>query len=454
VCLLAVKATLFDPFGAGLEMEAEKPGWCDALNGLPGLFGSSTHEAYALQRAVNFVRKGLETKNSSQPIELPTEVAELIQSVTRILLGADPHDFFATWDQLANVREAFRHNTRLGIEGTTEKWPSAALSEFLDAIQSTLARGLAKAHDAHGLPISYFINEIARHEVLVPEPSGHDAEDETLANHVRARKFRHKPVSAFLEGTVQALRTAWSVADAKALYEAVRNSMLFDAKLGMYRVNAPLDDMSFEIGRSKIFSPGWLENESIFLHMHYKFLLETLRSGLHAEFFTDLQKGLVAFLDPTTYGRSPLENSSFIASSRFPDGKVHGVGFVARLSGATAEWISMVLHMGLGAAPFVFEAGELRFKPRPVLADWLFTIQTSGSFAANSFGFKLFGYTWVVYNNPKRQNTYGPDAVAPVAFELHYVDGTKQAHTGDFLPELLVRDLRECKLQSLVIELG
>ncbi|NCP83083.1 MAG: hypothetical protein GW826_12410, partial [Rhodoferax sp.] len=280
------------------------------------------------------------------------------------------------------------------------------------------------------------------------------ADDEKPVVHVRALKFRHKAVSAFLEGTVQALRTVGSAVEAKALYEAVRASMLYDTKLGMYRVNAPLDDMSFEIGRSKIFAPGWLENESIFLHMHYKFLLETLRSGLHAEFFADLQKGLVAFLDPSTYGRSPLENSSFIASSRFPDAKVHGVGFVARLSGATAEWISMVLHMGLGAAPFVVEAGELRFKPQPVLADWLFTSQASGGFAANSFGFKLFGKTWVVYNNPKRQNTFGQDAVAPVAFELTYAEGTTQTHTGDSLPEPMAGDLRDGKLQNLVITLG
>ena len=39
-----------------------------------------------------------------------------------------------------------------------------------------------------------------------------------------------------------------------------------------------------KLGRSRVFAPGWLENESIFLHMHYKFLLETLRSGLAAEF--------------------------------------------------------------------------------------------------------------------------------------------------------------------------
>jgi hypothetical protein len=313
---------------------------------------------------------------------------------------------------------------------------------------------LAKARDANGLPISYFIHEIARHDVLPPEPSEHDADDETAAVYVRACKFHHKPVGAFLEGTVQALRTVGSATDAKAMYQAVRNSMLYDTKLGMYRVNAPLDDMSFEIGRSKIFSPGWLENESIFLHMHYKFLLETLRSGLHEEFFADLQKGLVAFLDPATYGRSPLENSSFIASSRFPDAKVHGVGFVARLSGATAEWISMVLHMGLGSAPFVVEAGQLQFKPKPVLADWMFTSQATGGFAANCFGLKLFGHTWVVYNNPRRQNTFGHDAVQPVAFELTYADGTKQTHTADSLPEPLARHLRDGKLQSLVITLG
>jgi hypothetical protein len=110
--------------------------------------------------------------------------------------------------------------------------------------------------------------------------------------------------------------------------------------------------------------------------------------------------------------------------------------------------------MGLGSAPFVVEAGQLRFEPQPVLADWLFTSQASGGFAANSFGFKLFGHTWVVYNNPKRLNTFGVDAVAPVAFELNYADETRQTHTGDSLPEPLAHALRDGKLQSLVIALG
>src|SRR5262249_19730706 len=155
--------------------------------------------------------------------------------------------------------------------------------------------------------------------------------------------------------------------------------------------NAPLTKESFEIGRNKIFTPGWLENESIFLHMHYKFLLETLRSGLAEEFFRDFRPGLVAFQDPAVYGRSTYENSSFIASSRFPDKRVHGTGFVARLTGATAEWISMVLHMGLGARPFRWDNDQLRFEPHPVLSRHLFSRKATAEFDRDTFGFKLLG---------------------------------------------------------------
>jgi hypothetical protein len=454
--LMAVKASLLDPFGIGLEMEAEKPGWCDALNGLPGLLGSSTHEAFALKRWVGFVRGALQAlEGTPTGVSCPVEVADFVRAVTRLLALADTDHFFATWDQLAALREDFRAATRLGIDGAESALDQSELTQFLSAVERALECGLAKAVNADGLPVSYYINEVLEHDVLPQQPQAVLLnEDAPVAVHVAARRFEHKPVSAFLEGSVQALRGIRTPAPAKALYAAVRRSMLFDAKLGMYRVNTPLDSESFEIGRSKIFSPGWLENESIFLHMHYKFLLETLRSGLAEEFFEDIKRGLVAFQDPAVYGRSPLENSSFIASSRFPDAKVHGVGFVARLSGATAEWISMVLHMGLGKDPFQMVDGALRFVPQPSLADWLFTTQEAEGFAPDSFGFKLFGHTWVVYSNPRRGNTYGSMAVAPLGFALNYLDGRQCEHAGDHLPEALALDLRNGQLQSLVINLG
>ncbi len=455
VSLLAVKASLFDPFGIGLEMEAEKPGWCDALNGLPGLFGSSTHEAFALKRWVAFARRAIhEHLKPGAALALPTEVAVLAGALTTILERADLHDFFATWEQLASCREAFRAQTLMGVSGDETSISSADLLRFLDAIDRVLAQGLARAVDGAGLPVSYYTHEMVGFDVLPAATAAPRLDDASATVHVRARRFEHKPVAAFLEGAVHSLRTRSNPADARALYDAVRQSSLYDTRLGMYRVNAPLDDESFEIGRSRVFAPGWLENESIFLHMHYKYLLETLRSGLAQEFFDDLRRGLVAFQEPEVYGRSPRENSSFIASSRFPDARAHGVGFVARLSGATAEWISMVLHMGLGGAPFRVVDGALRFEPRPTLADWLFTTRPEQGFGAGSFGFKLFGTTWVVYDNPLRRPTFGPGAVSPVAFDAHGSDGSRRTHAGPWLPEDLASDLRDGKLASLVIRLA
>jgi hypothetical protein len=453
VSLLALKATLFDPFGTGLEMEAEKPGWCDALNGMPGLFGSSTHEAFALRRALAFARRAVREHLGAGRLDLPVEVASLLRSATAALAHADAQDFLPTWQQLADTREAFRAQTCLGVAGDDAALDAAELLAFFDAAEQQLARGLAGAVDAEGLPVSYYLHEALEYEPLPahgPAPLPGQPGEPVF---VRVRRFARQPLPAFLEGCVQALRCTADRPSARALHTAVRASGLFDRPLGMYRVNLPLDALSFEIGRIRTFAPGWLENESIFLHMHYKFLLETLRSGLAAEFFEDLKRGLVALHDPAVYGRSPLENSSFIASSRFPDARAHGTGFVARLSGATAEWISMLLHMGLGAAPFRVVDGALRFEPKPVLAGWLFTTEAQQGTPAGSFGFKLFGHTWVIYANPRRLDSFGLAAVGPAAFELHYRDGRRATHAGAWLPEALARDLRDGRLERLMVAL-
>ena len=54
ILLGAVKASTLDAAGMGVEMEGGKPGWYDALNGLPGLFGSSMCESCELKRLLDF----------------------------------------------------------------------------------------------------------------------------------------------------------------------------------------------------------------------------------------------------------------------------------------------------------------------------------------------------------------------------------------------------------------
>ncbi|WDU83829.1 hypothetical protein [Caloramator sp. Dgby_cultured_2] len=170
----------------------------------------------------------------------------------------------------------------------------------------------------------------------------------------------------------------------------------------MYKVNASLNKETIEIGRARAFTPGWLENESIWLHMEYKYMLELLKSGLYKEYYDDFKNVLIPFMDASVYGRSPLENSSFIASSANVDESIHGTGFVARLSGATAEFLSMWRLMFVGKKPFKIINGKLTLSFNPVLPEWLFDEE-------NKVSFNFLGRCRVTYYNPSRKNTYEMD---------------------------------------------
>jgi hypothetical protein len=127
--------------------------------------------------------------------------------------------------------------------------------------------------------------------------------------------------------------------------------------------------------------------------------LELQNAGLYDLFFDALEHHLPAFMDPDVYGRSPLENSSFIVSSAHPDPHLHGNGFVARLSGATAEFLSMWVLMTAGEKPFFLEEGKLVLQLKPAVPDWFFAED-------GTFSFRFLGSCEVTLHNPLRLNTY------------------------------------------------
>jgi len=111
---------------------------------------------------------------------------------------------------------------------------------------------------------TYFINEVVDYT-------------ENADKSITVKKFKQTPLPLFLEGFVHALK----VEKDKKIPALVKKSPLYDTKLKMYKVNAALDKAPVEIGRAKAFTPGWLENESIWLHMEYKYMLELLKAGLY-----------------------------------------------------------------------------------------------------------------------------------------------------------------------------
>jgi hypothetical protein len=222
---------------------------------------------------------------------------------------------------------------------------------------------------------------------------------------------------------------------------------LYDQKLKMFKINAPIASAGHDIGRSTIFTPGWLENESVWLHMEYKYLLELLRNGLAEEFFNSAKTALIPFLDPAMYGRSIFENSSFLVSSAHPEEAIHGQGFVARLSGATAEFISMWLAITSGLTPFSLENGELRLTLRPLIPGDFFTDK-------NTFTFRFLQTCTVVYHNESRKDSFGPQGVKACSYRIKYGDGAAEEINGAFKKGAAAAAVRDGKAVQIDVTLA
>ncbi len=410
LCLIANKIASLDPSGTGVEMEADKPNWYDALNGLPGLLGSSSSETFEIKRTCQFVLEALGrcATDDQQSIPVFEELADFIAHLKQ-LLTAQP-DALTYWFDSNDAKERYRAKIRTGINGAEKDLTIATIKEFLGLVIAKTDRAIESAKNEKGQLATYFYHEVTEHK----RPEKGDGK------HVLPVKFRRHVLPLFLEGYVHALRIEKDPGTARKLYNEVRKSGLFDQKLKMYRVNDDLSGETEEIGRTRVFPVGWLENGSIWLHMEYKFLLELLRGGLYEEFFANFRCALIPFLKPEQYGRSIIENSSFIVSSVHEDNALHGQGFVARLSGSTAEFLHMWLYMNAGAKPFTLgPKNELRLEFKPILPGWLFSKKAGTinylnaserletiELPANSYAFKFLGSILVVYHNSKRLDTH------------------------------------------------
>lgn len=193
--------------------------------------------------------------------------------------------------------------------------------------------------------------------------------------------------------------------------------------------------------RLNVSSPGWLENQSVWLHMSYKYYLELLRKGMFNEFFSEMQSGMLPFINGARYGRSLLECSSFIASSAFVDPAMVGQGFLARLSGSTAEFLSMWVLMFIGQTPFMVdeETGALEMQLVPALPNWLFRHDpTAAADEQYSVQYKLFTSIEVIYYT-SGQNLFG---ASPLRYIIGLRDGSKIVVEGPRIPNDLALNIR------------
>ncbi|WP_313134477.1 hypothetical protein [Anaerocolumna sp.] len=438
--LTTLKYAALDPYGMGIEMEGGKPGWYDALNGLPGIFGSSMAETYELARMLKFALEKLGTYR--QAVIVFSELAELMEALESITdqlnKEVDTHmdednklqlDF---WNASNDCKELYREKTAFGVSGEKRALSNGYLVKLLENWLQMVERGIKKAIAyGEGLCPTYFSYDVTKYR---------EEEGEIVP-----KKFKVVRMPYFLEGPVRYLKIVDKEDKKKSLYHKVKASNLYDQKLSMYKVNTSLQEASYELGRCKAFTPGWLENESIWLHMEYKYLLELLKAGLYSEFFEDFHNACVPFLKYETYGRSVLENSSFLASSANPNEGIHGKGFVARLSGSTAEFLNMWQIMMFGETPFAIKDDELVMELQPAIPSYL--LSEDGKVEA-----VLFGKTKVCYRFSSRMDVIPGRYVVHTA-DVVWEDGTRTSYTGGVITgasALRIRDGEALEIQYLI----
>jgi hypothetical protein len=435
--LALVKFASMDSYGMGVEMEGGKPGWNDAMNGLPAMFAGSMPETFELKRLVKFLLEYADTAS----LTVPAEAAELFEKIDELVKrypvpasldeeanGNGGTGDFVYWDEAASAREGYRSRIYGEMSGDMKELAEEDVRNFLQAIQKRIDLGIEKARKlCNGSIPTYFTYEPTEWEIL-PTSDGRGR------HNAKVKGFKAVILPAFLEGPARYL--AATAKDAAAVHESVMNSGLYDRKLKMFKTSESIEELPLSYGRVRAFTPGWLERESIFLHMEYKYLYALLKNGLYDEFYKASKTAMIPFMDPEVYGRSTLENSSFIASSANPDERVHGRGFVARLSGSTTELISMWIRMFMGDRGFYTENGELRLTLSPALPADFFD-------GHGNAGWTFMGQCRIVYHNKTGKNTYGKDRARVVSMKLLTTHGDTVEVAGDTLCGDIALTLRD-----------
>jgi hypothetical protein len=147
------------------------------------------------------------------------------------------------------------------------------------------------------------------------------------------------------------------------------------------------------------------------------------------------------------YGRSPLENSTFLVSSAHPDESLHGAGFVARLTGATAEFLSIWTTMTAGRRPFFLEGGQVHLAFRPTLPGWLFDRD-------GKLTFTFLGQVPVTYHNPDRRDLYPGDGRPTGRLILHLAGGGRVDFADGVVDEPYARMVRQGQIARIDVHFG
>ena len=120
------------------------------------------------------------------------------------------------------------------------------------------------------------------------------------------------------------------------------------------------------------------------------------------------------------------------------------------------------MMMNAGLRPFTLdEQGKLQLVFRPALQGRFFTDKktdavvdgASLSFPTGTYAFKFMGQALVVYHNPARKDTFGPQALSARRIVLKYRGHRSEELVGEAIPSPFALDVRDGKVERIDIHL-
>jgi hypothetical protein len=270
------------------------------------MVGSGMPETYEMYQVLKYVKKVV--GKYGRPVVVPTELADMIATVNTALDDLEsgfteseelpfdvPAELFTYWDTVATAREDYREKVSYFFSGKTTEYDADTVVNMIDRWLGEVEKGMKRAikigshgdgDDGNsGIPPSYFSYNITSWEL-------NGKSNEKGLPLVNAKSMSVGRFPLFLEGPTRYLKTITGDDDAaSAMYDKVKESGLRDKELDMYFVSASLKGQSYDMGRMMAFTPGWLENQSIWMHMSYKYYLELLRGKLFDQFFSEMRGG-------------------------------------------------------------------------------------------------------------------------------------------------------------------
>ena len=213
--LILNKYSLLDSENLGIMYEAERPGWNDALNGLPGIFGSGIGEMIELLRLARYFDKVINSYKINQ-IKVLKPLIELINNLLK-------DNKFAARIEAVELYRSKLHDLEL------ESLEMKVVKEVIKMILNDLEKSLEKALNLKSIIPTYLTYEITKYQML-------DKPANDYGQLIMPLEYQRSEVVPFLEAPARALKVI-SKDEAKKLYKKVKASDIYDSKLKMYKTS-------------------------------------------------------------------------------------------------------------------------------------------------------------------------------------------------------------------------